>query len=142
MSEDRKAGERAERVLRWMGVSRQEAAQQIGVSLSLIAMIAGGNVRTRRVVALAIQAQFGIRADYIVSGELPVFYRPPGTESWSDRTLAVAYGFKRLRTPGPRRAFRTALEGLHAIRNRRGAQVRPCRNSRMTRHSQAQELDR
>jgi hypothetical protein len=115
MHEDRKAGERAERVLRWIGASRQDAAREIGVSLSLVAMMAGGSVRTRRVVALAIQAQFGVRAEYILSGKLPIFFRPPGTESLSDAALAVAYGYTRLHSAGQRRAFRSALQAMTAL---------------------------
>jgi transcriptional regulator with XRE-family HTH domain len=127
MHEDRKAGERAERVLRRLGVSRKEAAQEIGVSLSLIAMMAGGNVRTRRVVALALQAQFGIRADYVLSGERPIFLRSPGTESLDDEALAVARSYERLRSARHRRAFRAVLLGLGALETgaRRGSRKFP-----------------
>lgn len=60
---------RLEQALKKQGISRQAAADRLDVSLSSIAMYFSGNHKIRKVVALAAQAEFGISAEWIMSGK-------------------------------------------------------------------------
>ncbi len=53
------------------GISRKETARRLDVSLSTIAMYHTENLTIRPVVALAIQAEFGISAEWILTGRGP-----------------------------------------------------------------------
>lgn len=97
-------GARAEQALRWIGVDRRQAAREIGVSLSLIAMNFAGASALRDVTALALQARFGVNARWILHGEAPVFLRPRGLEQISDEAMAAALACERM-TPSARKAF-------------------------------------
>jgi transcriptional regulator with XRE-family HTH domain len=66
------AEERFESALRKNNISRQAAADRLGVSLSSIAMYCVGQAKIRKVVALAIQAELGISAEWILSGKGPM----------------------------------------------------------------------
>ncbi len=97
-------GARAEQALRWIGVDRRQAAREIGVSLSLIAMNFAGASALRDVTALALQARFGVNARWILHGESPVFLRPRGLEHISEEAMAAALACERM-TPAARKAF-------------------------------------
>jgi transcriptional regulator with XRE-family HTH domain len=66
------AEERFESALRKNNISRQAAADRLGVSLSAIAMYCAGQAKIRKVVALAVQAELGISAEWILSGKAPM----------------------------------------------------------------------
>lgn len=64
--------ERFEAALQKRKISRQAAAERLDVSLSSIAMYCAGLAKIRKVVALAVQAELGISAEWILSGKTPM----------------------------------------------------------------------
>ena len=58
--------QRTEWIMKQLHISRQELSETLGVSLSSVAMYFSGYHRIRRVVALAIQASYGISADWLM----------------------------------------------------------------------------
>ncbi|MBX7058087.1 MAG: helix-turn-helix domain containing protein [Leptospirales bacterium] len=69
------AEQRTERIMKRINVSRQELSATLGISLSSVAMYFTGHHRIRKVVALAIQASYGISAEWILSGKKPIFIK-------------------------------------------------------------------
>lgn len=67
--------QRTERIMEKINVSRQELSAALGISLSSVAMYFTGQHRIRKVVALAIQAVYGISAEWILSGKKPIFIK-------------------------------------------------------------------
>ncbi len=67
--------ERVKKIMREMNVSRQELSSTLGISLSSVAMYFSGCHKIRRVVALAIQASYGINAEWIMYNKPPVFLK-------------------------------------------------------------------
>lgn len=67
--------ERTEKIMKKINVSRQELCKTLGISLSSVAMYFTGHHKIRKVVALAIQASYGINAEWILAGKKPIFVK-------------------------------------------------------------------
>ena len=67
--------QRTEKIMKRINVSRQELSSTLGISLSSVAMYFTGHHKIRKVVALAIQASYGISAEWIMSGKKPIFIK-------------------------------------------------------------------
>lgn len=67
--------QRTEQIMKKINVSRQELSKTLGISLSSVAMYFTGHHKIRKVVALAIQASYGINADWILTGKGPTFVK-------------------------------------------------------------------
>jgi hypothetical protein len=104
------SGDRAEAVLASIGVTRVEAAREIGVSRALFTMNLNGTSRMRHVTALALEARYGINARYLLHGEAPVFVQGAAS-GLSDGAVALALMYERL-PAASRRAIRSLLRGL------------------------------
>ena len=63
-------------ILSVLDLSRKEVADTLDISLSSVAMYIAGLHRIRRVVALAFQCCYGVRADWLLYGKKPVFVKP------------------------------------------------------------------
>ena len=105
--------ERTERIMKRMSISRRELAERLDISVSSLAMYFTGQHRIRRVIALAIQAVYGINSDWIMQGKRPVFVKEfQSNLSAEAMEMAVLYDNlpRRLRP-----VARTTLRGLKAL---------------------------
>ena len=85
---------RLEAVAFALNLTRQELADKLGISLSSIAMYFNGYHRIRKVVALAFENCYGVRANWILHGEKPIYLETKKQgSSLSDKAyeLAVTY---------------------------------------------------
>ena len=90
--------QRTEQIMKKINVSRQELSNTLGISLSSVAMYFTGHHKIRKVVALAIQASYGISAEWIMSGKGHTFIHqkdpkatPAGKLSNEAMEVAVMY---------------------------------------------------
>lgn len=84
--------QRTEKIMKKINVSRQELSSTLGISLSSVAMYFTGHHKIRKVVALAIQACYGINADWIMNGKTPIFIKQAsGKLSNEAMEIAVMY---------------------------------------------------
>lgn len=86
---------RTEKIMHRLHVSRKALSQTLGISLSSVAMYFTGHHKIRKVVALAIQACYGISADYIMYGKLPVMVPTKG-KAVSREAMEIAIMYDRL----------------------------------------------
>jgi len=93
-----------------LGLTRQELADRLGISLSAVAMYATGAHKIRRVVALAVQAEFGVNADWLLAGTGKM-YAKPATGSLSGDALRAGHVFVTI-PPRERGAAMRMLVGL------------------------------
>jgi transcriptional regulator with XRE-family HTH domain len=111
---------RLESIMQKLKVSRQSLAQSLGISLSSVAMYFASHHRVRRVVALAVQAVYGVRADWILTGKKPVFLKQVKQDGLSTQGLTIAKQYDLL----PKELQATAREvfaGLLKLRDERAA---------------------
>lgn len=116
--------ETAENRLEWitqkLKVSRQSLAVSLGISLSSVAMYFTGHHRVRKVIALAVQAVYGVNADWVMTGRKPIFVRQNRKDGLSTDGLTIALQYDTL----PRdlqAAAREVLAGLVKLRDERAA---------------------
>lgn len=83
---------RAKKIMQRLNISRRSMSETLGISVSSVTMYFTGHHKIRRVVALGMQACYGINADYIMQGKLPVFVKQPGLPlSREAMEMAVIY---------------------------------------------------
>ena len=66
-------GKRCEAALKQLNVDRKSFSEALGVSLPSVSMYFTGRLQIRPVVALAMQAVYGVNARWILNGESPQF---------------------------------------------------------------------
>ena len=94
LSKNTSPEKRLEAVAFALNLTRQELADKLGISLSSIAMYFNGYHRIRKVVALAFENCYGVRANWILYGEKPIYLETKKQgSSLSDKAyeLAVTY---------------------------------------------------
>lgn len=85
--------QRTEKIMKKINVSRQELSATLGISLSSVAMYFTGAHKIRKVVALAIQACYGINAKWIMEGKGRIFLKQGGGKLSNEAMeIAVMYG--------------------------------------------------
>lgn len=97
-----------------INVSRQELSNTLGISLSSVAMYFTGHHKIRKVVALAIQASYGISADWIMTGKKPIFIKQ-ASGKLSNEAMEVAIIYNNL----PKKVqptARTVVSALHKMK--------------------------
>ncbi len=96
-----------------LSISRHELSKTLGVSLSAIAMYFSGYYKIRKVIALAIEAAYGINADWIMHDKQPVFIYQRETKVSND-AMEAALLYKEL--PANLQAIaKTMVSGLHEL---------------------------
>lgn len=95
---------RTEKIMKKINVSRQDLSDALGISLSSVAMYYTGHHKIRKVVALGIQACYGINADWILNGRTPVFVKQ-GAGHLSSEAMEIAVMYNSL----PRKLQPTAM---------------------------------
>lgn len=110
---DHTAEKRLEGVLKKLGISRQQFADGLGISLSSVAMYFTGHHRVRRVVALAADSVFGINATWVMTGKGEPLRRPKdASNKLSQNAIGVAMLYDSL---SPERQA-TAVAIMRALR--------------------------
>lgn len=104
---------RLEAAMKKLGLTRQQLADTLGISLSSVAMYFTGHHKVRRVIALAMQAACGISADWIMTGKGGMMM--PEKELPKDVT-EVARMFDKLSSQHKNTA-RAALLGFHRLKD-------------------------
>ncbi len=56
-----------------LNISRKDLGEKIGVSLSSVAAYLAGHNKIRKTTALAIQACYGVNADWLLHSKRPIF---------------------------------------------------------------------
>lgn len=79
MSEKNKnTADRLKTVTKQLELSRNDLSEALDVSLPSLSMYFSGRVKVRPVVALAMQAVYGISANWLLSGKGPTFIKNNG----------------------------------------------------------------
>jgi transcriptional regulator with XRE-family HTH domain len=112
--------QRLESIMQKLKVSRQSLAQSLGISLSSVAMYFTSHHRVRRVVALAVQAVYGVNADWIMTGRKPIFVRQNKKDGLSTEGLTLAKQYDTL-PKDLQSTAREVLAGLLKLRDGRAA---------------------
>ena len=73
LSKDTSPEKRLEAVLFALSLTRQEVAAKLDISLSSIAMYFNGYHSIRRVVALAFESCYGVRAEWLLHAKKPIY---------------------------------------------------------------------
>ncbi len=107
--------QRCEKIMKKINVSRQELSNTLGISLSSVAMYFTGHHRIRKVVALAIQASYGISSEWILTGKKPIFIKQ-ASGKLSNEAMEVAIMYNTL----PKRlqpVAKTTMLGLQKLKD-------------------------
>lgn len=100
-----------------LNVSRHELSQTLGISLSSIAMYFSGYYKIRKVVALAIEAAYGVNADWIMYNEQPTFVYQK-KYSLSNEAMEAALLYNNL-PDNLQSVAKTMISGLQKLQNGR-----------------------
>jgi transcriptional regulator with XRE-family HTH domain len=112
--------QRLESIMQKLKTSRQSLAQALGISLSSVAMYFTGHIQLRKVVALAVQAVYGVNADWIMTGRRPIFVRQNKKDGISTEGLTLAKQYDLL-PKDLQSTAREVLAGLLKLRDGRAA---------------------
>lgn len=106
----RAANTRLREAMRRCDVSAATMCAELGISISAAQSYLAGRMRVRRVLALAVQATWGIRATWILHGTGAEFVESAAGPGAGAHSFATSYS----RLPRQlRKQLRTVLNGLH-----------------------------
>jgi transcriptional regulator with XRE-family HTH domain len=101
---------------RQLNLSRAKLAAELRISESSVSMMFAGYHKLRPVVALAAQAVYNVRAEWLLSGKKPVFLRPDKRAAITDEAQTIALQYDAL-PRSLKTSVRDVLAGFSKLKN-------------------------